>query len=78
MNTGGGHQATIEASKYLRKEVRQNIKDKKESKVLWRETHPGEGVVKEEEISHSRKTSHKCVYGEMWNLRGQHNEEEKN
>ena len=40
------------------------------------ETHPGEGVVKEK-FSHSRKPSHRQVYREFWNLRGQHNREEK-
>ena len=41
------------------------------------ETHPGEGVVKQEKFPHSRKPSHRQVCGEFWNLRGQHNREKK-
>ena len=41
------------------------------------ETHPGEGVIKEEKVPNSRKPSHRQVCGEFWNLRGQHNWEEK-
>ena len=41
------------------------------------ETYSGEGVVKEEKFLHSRKPSHMWVFGEFWNLRGQHNWEEK-
>ena len=41
------------------------------------ETHPGEGILKEEKFPHSRKPSHWQVCGEFWNLRGQHNREEK-
>ena len=37
------------------------------------ETHPGEGVVKEEKFSNTRKFSHWQVCGELWNLREQHN-----
>ena len=37
------------------------------------ETHPGEGVVKEEKFPNSKKSSHQRVCGEFWNLRGQHN-----
>ena len=40
------------------------------------ETHPGEGVVKEEKIPNTRKPSHQRISGEFWNLRGQHNQEE--
>jgi len=29
------------------------------------ETHPDEGVVKQEKFPHSRKPSHRCVYGEF-------------
>ena len=36
--------------------------------------HPREGVVKEKKFPNARKPSH-C--GEFWNLRGQHNWEEK-
>ena len=41
------------------------------------ETHPGEGVMKEEKFPNSRKPSHRHVCGEFWNLKGQHNQEEK-
>ena len=41
------------------------------------ETCPGEGVVKEEKFSHSRKPSHRWICGEFWNLRRQHNLEKK-
>ena len=37
------------------------------------ETHPREGVVKEEKLPNNRKPSHWQVCGEFWNLRGQHN-----
>ena len=47
------------------------------TKDLGMETHPGEGVMKEETFSHSRKPSHRHVYGEFWNLRGQHNQEKE-
>ena len=41
------------------------------------ETHPWEGVMKEDKLPHSRKPSHRWVCGELWNLRGQQNREEK-
>ena len=41
------------------------------------ETHPGEGVMKEEKFPNSRKPSHQRVCGKFWNLRGQHNWEGK-
>ena len=41
------------------------------------ETHPREGVTKEEKFPNSRKPSHRHVCGEFWNLRGQHNQEKK-
>ena len=41
------------------------------------ETHPGEGVVKEEKFPNTRKPSHWWVCGEFWNLGGQHNWEGK-
>ena len=41
------------------------------------ETHPGEGVVKVEKFPNTRKPSHRQVCGEFWNLRWQHNWEEK-
>ena len=41
------------------------------------EIQPGEGVVKEEKFPNTRKPSHQRVCEEFWNLRGQHNQEEK-
>ena len=41
------------------------------------ETHPRKGVVKEEKFPNTRKPSHQRVYGEFWDLRGQHNRERK-
>jgi len=41
------------------------------------ETHPSEGVVNEEKLPNTWKPSHQWVCGELWNLRGQHNREEK-
>ena len=38
------------------------------------DTHPREGVMKEK-FPNTRKPSHWQVYGEFWNLRGQHNRE---
>ena len=67
---------TQKGSRYLQKEVGQNMKDKKETKELGTETHPGEGVMKEK-FPHSRKPSPRQVCGEFWNLRGQHNQERK-
>ena len=41
------------------------------------ETHPGEGGVKEEKFSNTRKPSHQRVCEKFWNLRGQYNWERK-
>ena len=41
------------------------------------ETCPGEGVLKGEKFSNTRKPPHQWVYGEFCNLRGQHNQKEK-
>ena len=41
------------------------------------ETHPGEGVMKEEKFPNTRKSSHRWVCGEFWKLREQHNQEGK-
>ena len=41
------------------------------------ETHPGEGIMKEEKFPNTRKPSHRRVCAEFWNLRGQHNGEKK-
>ena len=77
MNTGGGHQEPRKDAHCLQKEVEQKIKDKKRDKRVKNETRPGEGVVKEEKFPNTRKPSHRQVCGEFWNLRGQHNREEK-
>ena len=53
-------------------------KIKKETKELGMEIHPEEGVLKEEKFPNTRKPSHQWVCGEFWNLRGQHNQKEKN
>ena len=50
---------------------------KTKTKDLGMETHPGEGVMKEENFPHSRKPSYRRVCGELWNLRGQHDREKK-
>ena len=77
LNTGGGHQAPRKAAHCLQKEVGQNIKDKKRDKGVRNGDPYGEGVLKEEKFSNTRKLSHRWVCGEFWNLRGQHNWEEK-
>ena len=41
------------------------------------ETHPRQGVVKEEKFPNTRKPSHWWVCGEFWSLRGQDNWEGK-
>ena len=45
------------AAHHLQKEVGQNIKDKKETKELGTETHPGKGVVTEEVSKHQETLS---------------------
>ena len=61
----------------FKKEVGQNIKDKKIDKRV-RDRDPSlERVVKEEKFPNTRKLSHWQVCGEFWNLRRQHNQEEK-
>ena len=50
-------------------------RQKRETKELGTETHPGEGAVKE--FPNTRKISHLRVCGEFWNLRGQYNQEGK-
>ena len=52
-------------------------KTETKTKYLGTETHPGDGVMKEEKFPHSRKSSHNHVCGEFWNLRGQHKWKEK-
>ena len=46
-------------------------------KELGTETHPTKGILKEGKFPKTRKTSHQQVCGEFWNLREQHNWEEK-
>ena len=41
------------------------------------ETHPREGVMKEEKFPNTKKPSHWQICGEFWTLRGQHNQEGK-
>ena len=41
------------------------------------ETHPGEGVMKEEKFPNTRKPSLQWVSREFWDHIGQHNLEEK-
>ena len=61
----------------LRKEVGQNIKHKKRGKRVRDGDLSRKGVVKEEKFPNTRRPSHHQVYGEFWNLKGQHNWEEK-
>ena len=49
---------------------------KAETKDFGTETHPTEGVLKEK-FPYSKKPSHRCVCGELWNPRGQHHQEQK-
>jgi len=76
LNAGRGHQAPRKAAHSLPKEVEELIKDSEANELGMIETHPGEGIMKEK-FPHSRKPSHRQVCGEFWNLRGQHNWEEK-
>ena len=46
---------------------------KTETRDLGTESHPVEGVLKEEKFPQHRKPSYKCDTGELWNLRGQEN-----
>ena len=41
------------------------------------DTHPQKGVLKKREVSKHQETISLEVCGESWNLRGQHNWEEK-
>ena len=41
------------------------------------ETRSGEGVMKEEKFTNSRKLSHQQLCGEFWSLRGKHNQKKK-
>ena len=64
-------------TKYKRQKKKKRRERERETKELGTETHPGEGVVKEEKFPNNRKPSHWQVCGEFWNFRGQHNQEEK-
>ena len=68
---------TQKGSPFSSKGGRTKYKRQKERKELGTETRPGEGVVKEEKFPNTRKPSHWQVCGEFWNLRGQHNQEER-
>ena len=48
-------------------------REKRETKDLGPETHPWEGVLKEETFPNTRKACHLRVCGEIWNIRGQDN-----
>ena len=77
LNAGGGHQTPRKTAHPLWKEVgHTHKKTKRETKELGMETCPGEGNLKEK-FPNIRKPSHWQVCGEFWNLRGQHNQEEK-
>ena len=52
-----GHQTPRKAAHCLRKEVGQNIKDKKRDKELGMETCPGEGAIIEEVSKHQETLS---------------------
>ena len=68
---------TQKGSLFSLKRGRTKYKSQKErQKELGTETCPGEGVVQEEKFPHSRKSSHRQVCGEFWNLRWQHNQED--
>ena len=51
-------------------------KDKKRDKEVGMEIHPGKGVLKKRGFQTPGNT-HQRVCGKPWNLRGQHNQEEK-
>ena len=51
------------------------MKDKKRNKELGTVTHPAKGLMKK--FLNSRRPSYSWVFGEFWNLRGQHNWEGK-
>ena len=46
LNADRGHQALRKAAHCLQKEVGKNIKEKKETKEIGMELHPGKGVLK--------------------------------
>jgi len=76
MNAGRGHQAPRKAAHCLRKEVGQNIKDKKKDKRV-RDGVPSRKGSHKREFPNTRKPSHWLVCGPFWSLRGQHNKEDQ-
>ena len=60
-----------------KKGSRQNIKDKKRDKRGRDGDLSQKGVFIEEKFPNTREHSHWQVSGEFWNLRAQHNREEK-
>ena len=68
---------TQKGSLFSLKGGRTKYKRQRETKELETQTCPGEGVVKKEKFQHSRKSSHRWVCGEFWNLRGQHDQEKR-
>ena len=78
LNAGRGNQAPRKAAHCLLKEVGQNTKDKKRDKRVRDGPIPSQvGVLKEGKFPNTRKPSYQWVCGEFWNLREQHNREEK-
>ena len=63
-----GHQVPRKATHCLRKEVGQNIKDKKRDKELGTETHPGKGVLREE-VSNHQETLSLAGLGDVFEFR---------
>ena len=78
LNAGGGHQAPRKAVHCLQKEVGQNIKDKKTGKTVRDGYLSWGGKLKRGEVSKYQETFSPAGLWEFWNLRGQHNREEKN
>ena len=68
--------STQKGSPLSSKEVGQNIKEKKRDK-RGRDRDPSREEVLKEKFSNTRKHSRRWVCGKSWNLRGQHNLEEK-
>ena len=56
MNGGRIHQVPRKAAHCLRKEVGKNMKDKRETKEVGTELHPGKGVLKKREVSKHQET----------------------
>ena len=78
LNIGGEHQPPRKAAHSLPKEVGQNIKDKKRDKRVRDRDLSWGGSRERGEVSNTRIPSHRWLCGELWNVRGQHNWEEKN